>query len=96
MRDENSAILHRPAQDFGIGDAVESRRKRALKIYRRFAAQYAGADRTAKIVIGLKTGLHLFRTPGMQFLARRGEALTQILRKRGCVPPRGLEALQLA
>jgi hypothetical protein len=83
-------------EDFGVGDTVESGSNGALKIYGRFAAQHAGADGTAKIVIGLEPRLHLFRASGMELFARVSEALAQVLRQGHRSPSRSFEALLLA
>jgi hypothetical protein len=74
---------------------VESCRNGALEIYGRFVAQNACADGAAKIVIGLKFGLHLLRAPGMKLLPRGNEALAQVLGKGCRVAPRGIETLLL-
>jgi hypothetical protein len=79
MRDENTTLYRRQPEDFGVGDAVESGRKGTLKIYGRFVPQHADPDRTAKIVIGLEPGPHLFRVPGMKLFPRGNEALAQVL-----------------
>ena len=42
-----------------------------LEVYAGFAPQYADADRTAKVVIGLEPWLYLFRMSGMEAFAPR-------------------------
>jgi len=96
MGDENAILYHREPEDFGVGDTVEFGRKGALKIYGWFVAQHAGADGTAKIVIGLEPRLHLFRASGMELFARVSEALAQVLRQRHRSSSRSFEALLLA
>ena len=59
-------------------------------------AQCACANGIAKIVIGLKPRLHLFRVPGMKLFARGKEALAQVLRKWRRISALDIEALELA
>ena len=96
MGDENAILYHREPEDFGIWYTVESGRNGALKIYGWLVAQHAGADGTAKIVIGLEPRLHLFRASGMELFARVSKALAQVLRQGHRSPSRSLEALLLA
>ena len=71
MGDENSTLYHRQPEDFEVGNAVESSREGALEIDGGFVTRHSPANRTAKIVIGLEPGFHLFRMSGMEVFARQ-------------------------
>src|ERR1700733_12748093 len=69
---------------------------RALEINCRFVAKHASADRGAKVIVGLKPGLHLFRLSGVALLACRLATFVHSRGWRRGDAPRGLEALLLA
>jgi len=93
MRDDDASLSGSELQYFGVRDAIKLRGKGALEIDGRFTAQHTAADRTAKIVIRLESGLHLLRMRRVKMFPCGVQAFAQSCGQRGSVAAGRLETL---